>query len=193
MDTLKTQTIYCGDNLDVLSKFPENSVDLIYADPPFFSNKHYEIIWNDGAERAAFDDRWQGGVSHYAKWMRDRLMQCHRVLKENGSMYLHCDYHANAHLRIIMDEIFGENNFQNEIIWCYKGGGIATKQFKRKHDTIYFYGLIYLTNHITMKGGNLLKIIICEYNFLIQLLYKEFKIWQHLGNGFSLSSGWRLL
>jgi hypothetical protein len=71
--------------------------------------------------------------------MELRLAQCHRVLKDTGSMYLHCDWHANAHLRILMDKLFGDNNFQNEIIWCYHGGGIATRQYKRKHDTIFLY------------------------------------------------------
>lgn len=135
---MQTNSIYCGDNLEVLSQFPEKSVDLIYADPPFFSNKHYEVIWNDGAEIRAFEDRWQGGIEHYIDWMKPRLRECHRVLKNTGLMYLHCDWHANAHLRILMDEIFGENNFQNEIIWCYKGGN-ATRRFRQKHDTIFLY------------------------------------------------------
>jgi len=136
---LKTNIIYCGDNKDILATLPEKSVDLIYADPPFFSNRHYEVIWNDGAEIRAFDDRWKGGINQYVKWIRPRLRECHRVLKDTGSIYLHCDWHANAYLRILMDVIFGHGNFQNEIIWCYKGGGIATKQFKRKHDTLLFY------------------------------------------------------
>jgi len=143
---IQTSTIYCGDNLDILRGFPDNSVDLIYADPPFFSNRHYEIIWNDGAEIRAFEDRWQGGINQYLKWMRDRLMECHRVLKDTGSMYLHCDWHANAYLRIIMDKLFGYNNLQNEIAWCYKGGGITKNQFRRKHDTIYYYTKS--TNHV---------------------------------------------
>ena len=139
MKELQTATIWCGDNLNILRKFPNKCIDLIYADPPFFSNRHYEVIWNDGAELRAFEDRWQGGIEHYTKWMRDRLMECHRVLKDTGSMYLHCDWHANAHLRIIMDEIFGVNNFQNEIIWHYGLGGSSPKRWQRKHDNILFY------------------------------------------------------
>jgi len=152
---METNIIYCGDNLKHLAQLPEKSVDLIYADPPFFSNRHYEVIWNDGAEIRAFEDRWQGGISQYIKWMKPRLQECHRVLKDTGSMYLHCDWHANAHLRILMDKIFGDNNFRNEIVWCYKGGGIATKQFKSKHDTIYFYAKNskYIFNPPSIKRG----------------------------------------
>jgi len=136
---MKTNTIYCGNNLEILPRFPEKSVDLIYADPPFFSNRHYEIIWNDGAEIRAFEDRWKGGISRYIGWMTPRLRECHRVLKDTGSMYLHCDWHANAHLRIWMDKIFGEGNFQNEIIWHYHRWTNATKNYHRMHDTLLYY------------------------------------------------------
>lgn len=136
---MEVNAIYEGDNLEILSKFSDKSVDLIYADPPFFSNKQYEVIWDDGAEIRAFQDRWKGGIEHYISWMEPRLRECHRLLKDGGSMYLHCDWHANAHLRILMDKIFGENNFQNEIIWCYGGGGASVGRFARKHDNIFFY------------------------------------------------------
>jgi DNA modification methylase len=136
---IETNLIYCGDNLEVLSKFDEKSVDLIYADPPFFSNKHYEIIWGNGAEMKVYEDRWRGGINVYVEWMKLRLAQCWRVLKDTGTMYLHCDYHANHRLRVAMDEVFGENNFRNEIIWCYTGPSAVTKDFPRKHDTILRY------------------------------------------------------
>ena len=136
---MEINTIYCGDNLEVMAKFPENSIDLIYADPPFFSNATYEKIWGDAAETRSFDDRWKGDIEVYIDWMKPRLAQCRRLLKDTGSMYLHCDWHANAHLRIAMDEIFGVKNFQNEIIWWYGGGGASKMRFARKHDNIYFY------------------------------------------------------
>ena len=136
---MEINTIYEGDNLEILSKFPNNSIDLIYLDPPFFSNRHYEVIWKDGAELRAFQDRWQGGVEHYISWMEPRLRECQRVLKESGSIYLHCDYHADAHLRILMDKIFGEHNFRNEIIWHYKKWSAGWQQFQRNHDIILFY------------------------------------------------------
>ena len=62
---METNVIIEGDNLEILSKFSENSVDLIYADPPFFSNRHYEVIWKYGAEIRAFEDRWNGGIENY--------------------------------------------------------------------------------------------------------------------------------
>ena len=136
---METNLIYCGDNLEVLAKFPEKSVDLIYADPPFFSSKDYEIIWGNGAEQKAYEDRWKGGINVYIEWMKERLWQCHRVLKDTGSMYLHCDFHANHRLRIAMDEIFDEKNFQNEIIWWYGGGGASKKRWAGSHDTLFFY------------------------------------------------------
>ena len=135
----ETNLIYCGDNLEILAKFPKKSVELIYADPPFFSNKQYEIIWGNGAEMKVYEDRWKGGINVYIEWMKERLWQCHRVLKDTGSMYLHCDWHANAHLRIAMDSIFDEKNFQNEVIWAYRTGGASKTRFARKHDSILFY------------------------------------------------------
>jgi len=136
---LETNLIYCGDNLEVLAKFPEKSVDLIYADPPFFSNKQYEIIWGNGAEMKVYEDRWKGGINVYIEWMEPRIAQCHRVLKDTGSMYLHCDWHANAHLRILMDRIFEGKNFKNEIVWHYHTGGVSKRTWGSKHDTILFY------------------------------------------------------
>lgn len=111
---METNTIYEGDNLEILSKFPSEGIDLIYLDSPFFSNQQYEKIWGDKAEIMSFKDRWMGGIEHYISWMEPRLRECHRILKKTGSIYLHCDWHANAHLRILMDKIFGENYFKSE-------------------------------------------------------------------------------
>ena len=97
------------------------------------------MIWKDGAEIRAFQDRWQGGIEHYISWMQPRLTECYRILKNTGSLFLHCDWHANAHLRILLDRIFGENHFRNEIVWCYSHGGRSQKSFGRKHDTIFWY------------------------------------------------------
>lgn len=137
---MEINSIYEGDNIEILSKFPNKSVNLIYADPPFFSDKHYEVIWNDGAEIRAFQDRWKGGIQHYISWMKPKLMECHRILKDTGSMYLHCDWHANSYLRILMDKIFEKKNFRSEIIWCYsRATSPKQKTWGRMHDTILFY------------------------------------------------------
>jgi DNA modification methylase len=133
-------TLYCGDCLEVMEKKLEpESVDLIYLDPPFFSNRNYEVIWGDEAEIRSFEDRWEGGVEVYAEWMAERLRACHRVLKSTGTLYVHCDYHASHYLKVRLDDIFGRHNFRNEIVWCYAGGGIPKNDFPRKHDVILRY------------------------------------------------------
>ncbi|MGI0069606.1 MAG: DNA methyltransferase [Nitrosopumilaceae archaeon] len=132
--------VYCGDCLDVLRKFPAESVNLIYADPPFFSEEGYEILWFDGYEKRAFEDRWKGGIKNYIAWMQPRLEECYRVLKKTGSMYLHCDAHADHRLRVIMDDLFVETNFINEIIWQRTSAhSNPRKSFGRLHDAILFY------------------------------------------------------
>ena len=82
----KTNSIYCGDCKEVLSHFPDKSVDLIYVDPPFFSNRNYEVSWGDGYELRAFEDRWKGGGENYILWMEPKIRECHRVLKDTGSI-----------------------------------------------------------------------------------------------------------
>ncbi len=131
--------LYCGDNLEILATMEKESVDLIYIDPPFFSNRKYEVIWGDEAEVRSFEDRWGGGINVYVDWMKERVMELHRVLKTTGSMYLHCDWHAGHYLKVMCDEIFGMNNFKNEIVWCYRGGGVPQNDFAKKHDTIFRY------------------------------------------------------
>ena len=107
-----------GDNLEVLKSLPDNSVDLVYIDPPFFSNRNYSVIWGDKGEIRSFEDCWQGGVDTYINWMYKRVEQIHRILKPTGSFYLHCDWHADAYLRVyVLDKIFGKENFRNEITW----------------------------------------------------------------------------
>jgi len=138
-DIFKTNQLICGDNLEVLSTIPANSIDLIYIDPPFFSNRNYEIIWGDEAEIRSFEDRFAGDINVYIEWMKDRVMELHRVLKPTGSMYLHCDWHAGHYLKVMMDGVFGYNNFLNEIIWKYFGPTASHNNYPRKHDNILFY------------------------------------------------------
>lgn len=132
-------TIICGDNLKWLNDIPDESVDLCYIDPPFFSNRNYEIVWGNGFEVASFGDRFQGGINHYIEWMRPRIALIHKKLKNTGSIFLHCDHHASHRLRVLLDELFGQEKFNNEIIWCYGSGGVSKKRFARKHDTIFWY------------------------------------------------------
>jgi DNA modification methylase len=136
---LETGIIFCADNLDRLPEIPDECIDLIYLDPPFFSNRRYEVIWGDEAEIRSFEDRWKGGIEYYVEWMRDRIVHMHRILKPTGLLYLHCDATASHYLKVMLDHEFGRKNFRNEIVWCYSGGGIPAKDFPRKHDLIFRY------------------------------------------------------
>jgi DNA modification methylase len=141
---VQTSVIYCGDCQRVLPQaLPDASVDLVYVDPPFFTSRNYEVLWGDGYELRAFEDRWKGGIENYIAWMEPKMRECFRVLKPTGVMYLHCDWHADAHLRILMDQIFRESNLVNEIIWVRQASHGDTKQgakhFGRLHDVILLY------------------------------------------------------
>jgi len=139
----RPNTIYCGDCKEVLRRFPSECVDLIYADPPFFSNRHYEVIWGDGYELRAFEDRWKGGINNYIAWMLERLQECKRVLKPNGSMYLHCDWHASHYLRVEMDRLFGESRFMSQVVWrrqtAHSDAAQGARNFGHIHDVVLFY------------------------------------------------------
>jgi len=155
-------TFYHGDCLFVLQHdISPESIDLIYLDPPFFTGKIQTGQWRPEAMEVSFEDSkkfWkEKGVSIYAPiWMKhiaikrpdfasylyyimERLQVCHKALKNTGSIYLHCDWRASHYLKMIMDEIYGEGNFQNEIIWGYKTQGASKRRFARKHDSILFY------------------------------------------------------
>ena len=174
IQSLLTNAIICGDCVDKMKQhIPTESIDLIYMDPPFFSGRNYEIIWNDGAEVRSFEDKEfykrvcgncekkmpheyvscpfcgasgnqakeirMNDIESYVEWLKIRLQECHRVLKSTGSIYVHLDWHAVHYVKVIMDEIFGYDNFHNEIIWCYSGGGQSKTCFPKKHDNILFY------------------------------------------------------
>jgi DNA modification methylase len=137
-----TNKLILGDNLAVLQSIPDKSVDLIYLDPPFFSNRTYEVIWGDDGEKRSFEDRFAGGIDHYISWLKIRVRQMHRILKDTGTIFLHCDWHANAEIKVdILNKIFGRNNFRNEIVWHYKGREkFNEKKIQSRYDTIFFYG-----------------------------------------------------
>jgi hypothetical protein len=87
---IDTRVIYCGDNLDQLRKLPEGCVDLIYIDPPFNSNRNYEVFWGETKEKRSFEDRHES-TKAYIDYMRPRCVELHRVRKKTGSFYYHCD------------------------------------------------------------------------------------------------------
>ena len=122
-------TLYQGDNLTILKSLPDASVDLIATDPPFFTQKDW----------GAFSDKWTGGLNQYLKFMKQRAVEMHRVLKDTGSLYLHCDPTASHYLKVMLDTVFGMGNFRNEIVWCYVSPGSPKRFFKRNHDIILLY------------------------------------------------------
>jgi DNA modification methylase len=137
-----TRVIYCGDNLEQLKKLPDECVDLIYIDPPFNSNRNYEVFWGETKEKRSFDDR-HASTQAYIDFMRPRCVELHRVLRKTGSFYYHCDWHASHYVKIMLDQIFGENQFINEIIWkrttSHGDAKQGSKHYGRIHDIIFFY------------------------------------------------------
>lgn len=171
-------TLFYGDNLDILQRYiADESIDLIYLDPPFNSNRDYNVLFKEGkvdsgAQIHAFGDTWEwtaatiklfdelvhgpnarvaitinslaeiigkNSVMAYLVNMAARLIPLRRVLKPTGTLYLHCDPTASHYLKVLMDAIFGQKNFRNEIIWAYRGGGTPKKDFGRRHDVILRY------------------------------------------------------
>lgn len=137
-----TRIIYCGDCLDQLQKLPDGCVDLVYIDPPFNSNRNYEVFWGETKEKRAFEDR-HASTQAYIDYMRPRCVELARVLKKTGSFYYHCDWHASHYVKVMLDQIMGENNFVNEIIWkrqsAHNDAKQGSKHLGRVHDTIFLY------------------------------------------------------
>ena len=130
-----------GDNLEIMRRMESETIDLIYLDPPFFSNRNYEVLWGDEGEIRSFVDRWSGGIEHYIGWLKERVAEMHRLLKPTGSIFLHCDWHADAYIRVhILDKIFGEQNFRNKITWKRTDThNDAKKQLPNVCDDIFYY------------------------------------------------------
>ena len=161
------RTILLGDNLHGLISIEDNSVDLVYADPPFFSGRTYQGVKGSPAERASFRDVWNvpsqaeedrlwyasvlawdlikrlPNISKpfqtYLTFMALRLRECQRILKPTGALYLHCDVSAVAHLRLFCDVLFGPQNFRNMLVWKYDTFHASTRAFTKNYDTILVY------------------------------------------------------
>ena len=133
-----TRVIYCGDNLEQLAKLPSACVDLIYIDPPFNSNRNYEVFWGETKEKRSFEDRHESTMA-YIDFMRPRCVELARVLKKTGSFYYHCDWHASHYVKVMLDQIFNENCFVNEIIWRRTNSRTERDRWPRLHDTLFLY------------------------------------------------------
>ncbi len=127
-----------GDCLIELKKIDNQSIDLIYLDPPFFTQRRQSQKTRDNAREYSFNDIWEN-IESYKSYIEERLLECNRVLKKTGSIFLHCDRTASHHLRTALDHVFGANHFQSEIIWIYKRWSNAKKGLLNAHQLIYFY------------------------------------------------------
>ena len=117
----------------------KGKVQLIYLDPPFGTGDSFQRRSDNDEESRIPLFRDDMPEAEYLKWMRTILTGCHTLLSPTGSLYLHIDWRMNAKLRLMLDDIFGQDNFMDEIVWSYRSGGRATRFYPRKHDTILFY------------------------------------------------------
>ncbi len=127
-----------GDCLDILPTFKDESIDLIYLDPPFFTNRVQKLTTRDGNKEFSYSDIWENS-EEYAQFLYKRLKELKRVLKRNGSIFVHCDKNSTHIVKAILDNIFGIKQFQSEIIWYYKRWSNSKKGLLPSHQTIYFY------------------------------------------------------
>ena len=143
--------IFWGDNLQVMShllKEFRGQVDLIYIDPPFDSKADYKTkidlrgVGKAESDSSSFEEKQYGDIwtnDEYLQFMYERLVIMRELLSDKGCIYLHCDWHKSAHLKILMDEVFGSNHFLNEIVWYYRRWTAASSSFQKMHDTILLY------------------------------------------------------
>jgi len=153
-DGWKNKLIW-GDNKFVMSSLLEKfagKIDLIYIDPPFATGADFtmDVVVGDKGEtihkehsvieEKAYRDTWGKGIDSFLEMIHGRLSLMKDLLSDEGSIYVHLDWHVGQYVKIMLDEIFGRDNFRNEIIWCYHGpGSPGMKQFNRKHDNIFWY------------------------------------------------------
>ena len=138
------QTI-CADCADAMRRMDDESVDLIYADPPFCTGRDFGDFndrWGEykGSRFVWVEEHHSTQMASFVAYMDRRISQMRRLLKPTGSLYLHCDPTASHYLKITLDRIMGREQYRNEIVWCYTGSNSPTKSFyPRKHDIIFFY------------------------------------------------------
>ena len=132
------EKVLYGDCLDILPDFETESIDLIYLDPPFFTNTIQKLKTRDGSKEFSYNDIWKSH-EEYAEFLYKRLKELRRVLKNDGSIFVHCDKNSTHIVKTLLDDIFGLKQFQSEIIWYYKRWSNSKKGLLPSHQTIYFY------------------------------------------------------
>jgi site-specific DNA-methyltransferase (adenine-specific) len=126
------------DALTLLQKYADESVDMIYTDPPFGTGKK-QVMGRKKNGKVISKTQYADPKQQYLSFMTDHIKEMHRVLKDTGTLYLHLDWHFGHHVRCILDNVFGEENFLNEIIWSYDFGARGRTCWPKKHDNIYVY------------------------------------------------------
>ena len=134
---MEFNNVYCGDCYELLGHIQSETIDVIYMDPPFFTQETQTLSNKEGVEYS-FADSWEN-MNEYIEYIKVRLQECKRVLKKTGSIFVHCDRNASHYLKIVLDEIFGVANFQSEIIWTYKRWSNSKKGLLNNHQSIFFY------------------------------------------------------
>ena len=127
-----------GDCLAVVADLAAESMDLVYVDPPFFTQKTHSLVTRDRATKFEFSDEWKSR-EEYLGFLRARVVQFRRVLKATGSLFFHCDTNASHHIRCLLDEVFGEAMFRSEIIWHYRRWSNSQRSPLPSHQTLFFY------------------------------------------------------
>lgn len=143
--------LYLGDNLAYMQSLLERgfagAFSLIYIDPPFFTRSSFNASVSvrgfagksHKVHHLAYDDKFDRDLAYYIENMTVRLLMMRELLADDGLMWVHLDWHSAHYIKLVLDELMGEKNFVNEIIWCYKSGGSGKRHFARKHDTILVY------------------------------------------------------
>jgi len=131
-------SIELGDCLNVMKSISKKSIDLIYLDPPFFTEKTHRLKTRDRTKEFSFDDIWGSDLA-YSEFLYERIALMKEILKETGSIFVHCDKNGEHIVRAILDNVFGADNFQSEIIWIYKRWSNSKKGLLPNHQNIYFY------------------------------------------------------
>jgi site-specific DNA-methyltransferase (adenine-specific) len=127
-----------GDCLEIMRSIEESSIGLIYLDPPFFTEKKHKLKNKERNKEFSFDDTW-GSDKGYAEFLQERIEIMRNLLKDDGSIFVHCDKNGEHIVRAILDNVFGTMNFQSEIIWNYKRWSNSKKGLLSNHQNIYFY------------------------------------------------------
>lgn len=135
---MKINRIIHGNCVEKLKEIDANKVDLVYFDPPFFTQRKHSLTNKDNSKTYEFDDKYNS-IEEYLAVIENVLEQSKRVLKNTGSVFLHCDKTASHNIRIVMDKVFGCDNFQSEIIWSYKRWSNSKKGLLNAHQVIFFY------------------------------------------------------